>query len=561
MSAARDLPARPSLDALRKQAKRLARDVAAGNGEAIARVHAQLPRARLPLSHRAAQLILAREYGFAGWSALAAEVRKRVGGGLEWAAAQARVAIHQEDHDRLRTLLAEYPALTSWRREESNQTLLDSTTSYAMDCSDPERERTYTRPVAAEMLIDAGAIVERDTWEHVIRTGASGMLHLLARKSALPQTLPILAALGDDAAVRARLEASRERDDAEEPSHEQAIIDRALMIACRFKHTHVALRLLERSIALDPELGGRIDRWQSRTAFVEFLAQQPGLLWQEPETSPWKTFVICQLAGARDRNDLAAFRRWLDDEPWVLQRPFMHVQTQLMLPACYQKDREAFIVALLERDPALLHADPPMPRSSLLVQALSHGNAHLVPLLTRIWPLPNDLPHAAGVGDAAAVARWFGATGRPVLGSLAHHYPGSDPQFPRADLHWGPPTTQQVLDIALAWAVLNRHFEIATFLLERGANINTDWATHEPASILHEAAIQGNEDAVRFLIHHGADQMMTDYRYQSNAEGWARYGSRDERMADVLAATAADHAHEKARAAPRPEEGGKELGR
>ena len=544
MSAARDLPARPSLDSLRKQAKRLARDAQAGNREAIARVHAQLPRASLPLSNRDAQLVVAREYGFVGWSALTAEVQKRVGGGLEWAAAQARVAIHNEDHERLRTLLAEYPALVSWRGE-SDQTLLDSTTSYAMDCADPDRERTYTRSVAAEMLIDAGATVGSKTWEHVIKTGASGMLRLFARKNALPQTLPVLAALGDDAAVRARLEESRERDDAEDSSNEKIIMSRSLMTACRFKHTDVAVRLLERSIALDPELGRRIDRWQSRNAFVEFLAQQPGLLWKEPEMGLWETFVLLQLTSARDRNDLRAFRGWLDDEPWVLQPAFIRVQSGLMLPACYEKDREAFIVALLDRDPALLHTEPP-PVSTHIVQALSYGNAQLVPLLTRIWPLPNDLPHAAGVGDAASVARWFDGTGQPVLGSLMHHYPHSDPQFPRADLHWGPPTTQQVLDIALAWAVLNRHFEIATFLVERGANINTDWATHEPASILHEAAIQGNEDAVKFLIDHGADLTMTDYRYRSNAEGWARHGSHDERMAGVLAAAAADRAKEKA---------------
>jgi hypothetical protein len=540
MSAARDLPARPSLDSLRKQAKKLAREAAAGDSEAIARMHAQLPRGALPLSNRNAQLVIAREYGFAGWPDLTAEVQKRLGGGLEWAASQAQLAIHNQDHERLRALLAEYPALVSWR-DESNQTLLDSTTSYAMDCSDPERERIYTRPAAAEMLIDAGATVERKTWAHVIKTGASGMLRLLARKNALPQTPAVLAALGDDAAVRARLEESRERDGAEESSNEQIVTGRALMTACRFKHTEVALRLLERAIALDPELGRRIDRWQrseGRKAFVEFLSQQPGLLWHSSETTPWETFVIFQLASARDRNDLPAFRRWLDDEPWVLQRSFIHVQTELLLPACYEKDREAFIVALLERDPALLHTDPPTPRSSLIVQALSYGNAHLVPLLTRIWPLPNDLPHAAGVGDAAAVARWFDATGEPVLGSLAQHYPGSDSQFPRADLHWGPPTTQQVLDIALAWAVLNRHFDIATFLLERDANINTDWATHEPASILHEAAIQGNEDAVRFLIDHGADLTIKDYRYGSIAEGWARHGSHDERMADLLAAAA-----------------------
>jgi hypothetical protein len=255
----------------------------------------------------------------------------------------------------------------------------------------------------------------------------------------------------------------------------------------------------------------------------------------------WETFVVLQLGSARDRNDLGAFCRWLDAEPWVLERAFVPAQSGMMLPACYEKEREAFIVELLKRDPALLRADPPPP-STHIVQALSYGNAHLIPLLKRIWPLPNDLPHAAGVGDAAAVSQWFDSTGRPVLGPLQQHYPHSDPQFPRADLHWGPPTVQQVLDIALAWAVLNKHFDIASFLLERGADINTDWGTHEPASILHEAAIQGNEDAVRFLADHGVDLAKTDYRYQSDAEGWARYGANNERMAALLAAARSSRA-------------------
>src|SRR5688572_28308928 len=138
MSAARDLPARPSLESLRKQAKKLARDAAAGNADAIARIHAQLPRATLPLTNRDAQLVIAREYGFAGWPDLTAEEQKRLGGAIDWAASQARVAIHNQDDERLRALLAEYPALVSWR-DESDQALLDFTTSYAMDCSDPER--------------------------------------------------------------------------------------------------------------------------------------------------------------------------------------------------------------------------------------------------------------------------------------------------------------------------------------------------------------------------------------------------------------------------------------
>ena len=64
------LPARPSLEFLRKQAKKLARGIVAGDADAIARAQAQLPQAELPLSQRDAQLVLAREYGFAGWQDL-----------------------------------------------------------------------------------------------------------------------------------------------------------------------------------------------------------------------------------------------------------------------------------------------------------------------------------------------------------------------------------------------------------------------------------------------------------------------------------------------------------
>lgn len=509
MSAVRDLPARPSLVSLRKQAKKLSRTAA------------------VPL--REAQLMIARQYGFAGWPALTAEVQKRLGRGLEWAIAQARVAIHGQDHERLRALVAEYPALVSWRGE-GNRTLLDATTSYALDCSDPERERIYNRPVAAEILIDAGATVPRSTWEHVIRTRAAGMFKLLARKNALPRTLPVLAALGDDQAVREAQE-----------STEQIVIGRALLNACRFNHASIALRLLERAIALDSELGRRIDRWQGPQEFVEFLIEHAEWSVAEtggPETTPWEEFVVRQLKRARDDNDLPAFRHWLEAEPWVLRRKFVHVQIGLIEGSSFRDDREPFIAALLHADAALLHMKPP-PRSSALVYALDYGHAHLLPLLTRIWPLPDDLPHAAGTGNAAAVARWFDAAGQPALGSVADHHPGSDPNFKAADLGWGPVTTQQVLDIALAWAVLNKHFAVASFLLERGADINTNWATHEPASILHEAAIQGNEEAVKFLIDHGADLTIKDYRYQSTAEGWARYGSDNERMADLLAAAAA----------------------
>ena len=96
------LPVRPSLDSLRKQAKKLARDIAAGDAGAIARARAELPKAELPLSQRDAQLVLAREYGFAGWQDLVKEVKLRLGRGLEWAVSEARRIIHDSDIEGLR---------------------------------------------------------------------------------------------------------------------------------------------------------------------------------------------------------------------------------------------------------------------------------------------------------------------------------------------------------------------------------------------------------------------------------------------------------------------------
>lgn len=52
MTTSTSLPARPSFESLRKQAKKLARGIAAGEVAAIARARAQLPQAELPLSQR-----------------------------------------------------------------------------------------------------------------------------------------------------------------------------------------------------------------------------------------------------------------------------------------------------------------------------------------------------------------------------------------------------------------------------------------------------------------------------------------------------------------------------
>jgi hypothetical protein len=41
---------------------------------------------------------------------------------------------------------------------------------------------------------------------------------------------------------------------------------------------------------------------------------------------------------------------------------------------------------------------------------------------TLIWPLPDDLPHAAGVGDLDRVKSWFDDKGQPALGDPGRHH-------------------------------------------------------------------------------------------------------------------------------------------
>jgi hypothetical protein len=538
MTTPKALPARPSLESIRKQAKKLARDVGAAHADAVARARTQLENFEPPLTQRDAQLVVAREYGFPGWPDLKEEVLKRTGNSLEWAAVEATRAIHDNDVERLGQLVAEYPALLSWR-DDRGEGLLHATTAFAFDTSDAEKEQTYNRHACAELLIDAGAAVDPPVWTNVISTRAAGMLHLLWSKGVLAHTLPILAAVGDLDLVRACFEDSGALRASARASGEDDLttVNDAFMNACGFKQQAVASLVLERSIALDPDFGRRIDEWGSRAAFIEYLGEHTLKLESHGTAmgpvTPWQGFVMRQLAQAMDENDLAAFGRWLQTEPYLLGPSCVGFQVELLERAAWN-NRERFMAHLVDLNPAVLGHRPP-PRSSALVYALEYGNAHLVPLLTRIWPLPDDLPHAVGTGDFDRVKRWFDEAGQPALGDPRNHYPVNDPKV-RKNLQLGAGNAQQVLDVALAWACMNRQLEIASFLLEHGANIDTRWGTHEPASILHECAMHDNYDAARFLIEHGIDMTIRDYRYDATAEGWARYAARNESMADFLAA-------------------------
>jgi hypothetical protein len=525
MTASKSLPARPSLDSLRKQAKKLVRDIAAGDAGAIARARVHLPHVDLPLTQRNAQLVIAREYGYAGWQDLTAEVSRRLGKGFEWAAAQARRIIHDNDVERLKQLLAEYPALLSWQGNDwdSKGGLLGIATGAYADSFDPDREQVFTRAKCAELLIDAGAVVMPSACEGLLESRARGLLQLFRRKGLLPPTLKFLSALGDLDAVRTSLD---------ENVNDLAAVNEAFICACCFEHEAVASLLLERSIALDADLGAHVDGSLGRLAFIKHFIEKGSVDFAHATAvGPWKAFVMGQVKRAVHERDLTAFVRGFQREPWLLGEAFVWFQVALIGGATLN-DREEFIVALLDLDPALLRRQPPPP-SQAIEFAFTYANTHLIPLLTRIWPVPDDLPHAAGMGNLSRVKHWFDKSGAPALGDLDDHYPYNDARA-RGHLHWDSPTAQQVLDTALAFSVINRHFDVADFLLDHGADINTTWNSHEPASILHHLVFYGSYESMRFLIDRGIDLTIKDYRWNSTARGWALYGKKDQKMAQWL---------------------------
>jgi hypothetical protein len=521
MTTPKSLPVRPSLESLRKQARKLVREVDAGNAAASARARAQLPNAELPLSQRDAQLVLAREYGFAGWQALLAEVHRRLGAGLEWAAAQAHRIIHDNDIAALERLLSEHPALLTWRGEGEGGLLGMATSSFG-DSFDPERERHFTRAACAELLIDTGALVVPSVCEALLDARARGLLQLFERKGLLPRTLKFLAALGDLEGVRASFG---------EAGRDVATVNQAFFCACRFEHEAVAALLLNGSIALDPALGEHVAP-DERAGFIRYLMAGSLAFTNANPNQPLQAFHMHRVVRAIHDDDLQTFVEVLHGESWLLGEAHVAFQVGLIDRATL-RDRGPFITALLDLDPAFVRRRPP-PRSQAIEFAFTYAKPHLLALLTPIWPIPDDLPHAAGRGDLGAVQHWFDTSGKPALGVFAQHFPAND-AYTRANLQWDAPSVQQVLDTALAFAVLNGHFVVADFLLAHGADINTRWSSHEPASILHELVFHENYAAMQFLIDRGIDMTIVDYRWGATAEGWAYHAAKNEKLACWLA--------------------------
>jgi ankyrin repeat protein len=174
----RSLPDDPSLTQLKLQAKELQRAHRAGSRAAAARIVAHHPDRKhespesvlaAPLRLAAAQLVLAREYGFPSWAAL----KHRVETGARVAAirphprfAEALAALDAGDVDGLRSLLAEDSSLVHARTNlEPPYHYFTAATLLHHVAGNPWRETKLPDNIVdiARLLLEAGADVDATT--------------------------------------------------------------------------------------------------------------------------------------------------------------------------------------------------------------------------------------------------------------------------------------------------------------------------------------------------------------------------------------------------------------
>ena len=174
------LPARPSLDQLRRQAKELRDAARSGDPAALHRIAAHVPVAG-PVTLAAAQLAIAREHGFPSWPRLkaaadarTAELAKLVDEFLvasirDWTGRAARMlasrpeiatydfrtAVVLGDAPRVREMLRRDPALATRPDARTGWTALHAVCSSQWNRMDPDRAAGMLE--VARLLLDAGA--------------------------------------------------------------------------------------------------------------------------------------------------------------------------------------------------------------------------------------------------------------------------------------------------------------------------------------------------------------------------------------------------------------------
>jgi ankyrin repeat protein len=184
---------------------------------------------------------------------------------------------------------------------------------------------------------------------------------------------------------------------------------------------------------------------------------------------------------------------------------------------------------------------------SPLEEALYWNSQRVIDLLVQRGASIHNLRIAAGLGRTDVMETFFAADGslRPEAGTI--NWPWGDlnaiatSNFDRA----GKDTLaakfnsftndrQGIINNAFVYACMHGHVPTATFLLERGAQVNAIPGGFDySGTALHYAALNGHKAMVQFLIGQGADPTLKDTKVGRTPAEWADYGGHPE-IKDVL---------------------------
>ena len=491
----RSLPARPNLEQQKHQAKELLKSFTAGDAESQARVRSELPdKQRITLAD--AQFVLAREYGFVGWTALKEHIESRT---EDRATVIERVhdAFRRRDAGALRHLFQQFPELRARINDPIFSFNSPAIVAHANDPAivdvllefgaDPNRRSEWwaggfhalhsATGEAADRLIAAGAVPDACAAAHLDRSdlllrligedparvherGGDGQTPLHFARSRAVADLLLDAGADIDA---------RDVDHRATPA--QWMLDRSRG-AGRFD---LARHLVERGASVDIFLAAALG---TTNRVRQMLEANPGLLdlrigqgdYGEQPPSSYHIY-FWTIGASRSPLDVAAqFEQWDTLDAMLAFASPLH----RLLLAARRGDAER-ARAVVRENPAIV-ASMTAQDHRAMTDAAWAGDARAVALMIELGFDPRTPGHDSGT--ALHCAAWDGS---PATVAALLRHPEAKALVSATDAHYGATPLGWCCHGSLHGNRDHDHAGVARLLLDAGARPGRDTTDASPA--------------------------------------------------------------------------------